>query len=125
MTKAIFVGDLVEDNGMTVKQNNMQLKHKIPLGALVEISYDSQYEEPKDNTNGLRLFVVEHARDCDGTPLYGLSFYRDAKTELDRIIQDIEKAWTKEDRQFLTLMKWSKQGAILNGYAEDSLQEVV
>lgn len=125
MTKAMFVGDLVEDNGLTVKQNNLQLKHKIPLGALVEISYDSKYDEPDDDTNGLRLFVVDHSRDCDGTPLYGLSFSRSAKTELDRIINDIEKAWEKEDRQFLTLMKWGRHGAILHGYSEDILKEIV
>lgn len=125
MNKAIFVGDLVEDNGLTVEQNNLQLKHKIPLGALVEISYDSNYDEPDDDTNGLRLFVVDHSRDCDGTPLYGLSFSRDAKKRLDEIVDDIEKAWTNEDRQFLTFIKWGRQGAILHGYSEDILKEIV
>jgi hypothetical protein len=36
-------------------------EHNIPVGALVELG------------NGARLFVVYHARDCDGQPLYHIS----------------------------------------------------
>jgi len=58
----IFVSDIVEKNGKTVRENNLLLKHKLPIGSLVEIK----------NT-GVRLFIVAHHRDCDGTPLYMLS----------------------------------------------------
>jgi len=65
------------------RAENMQIQHKIPLGTIVEIDVDM------DNGWGpyrivrygdreiiigiigkIRMFVVKHARDCDGTPLY-------------------------------------------------------
>ena len=64
----IFVSDIVESNGKTNKENNLSTQHTIPLNTLVEISYDSEYEDNSEKTSGLRLFVVNHSRDCDGTP---------------------------------------------------------
>lgn len=52
--------NVVEANGKTIKQNNMERTHGIPLGTLVETE------------EGLRLWVVLQGRDCDGTPLYWL-----------------------------------------------------
>ncbi len=65
-TKATFFGDIVEENGKTVKENNLENKHVIPIGSLVEVLNP---EESK----GLRLFVMRHTRDADGTPLYALT----------------------------------------------------
>lgn len=61
MNKTKFISDMKEENGKTVKENNMNSFHSIPLGSLVEIS-----------ETGERLFVCEHIRDCDGTPLYAV-----------------------------------------------------
>jgi hypothetical protein len=52
--------NMVEENGKTIKQNNMERTHGITVGSLVETE------------EGLRLFVVLCGRDCDGTPLYWL-----------------------------------------------------
>jgi len=67
MTDFVFVHDLVEDNGKTIKENNLARDHAIALKSFVEINY------PDNDYHGVRAFVVEHQRDCDGTPLYGLS----------------------------------------------------
>ena len=67
MSGMINVADIVEKNGKTVRQNNMEIGHEIPLGALVEIDCECQ-----PDWQGCRLFVVRHDRDCDGTPLYSL-----------------------------------------------------
>ena len=56
------------ENGKTIRENNLELKHDIPLGTLVEINCDDIDE------HGLRLFVGAHGRDCDGLPLYSLTF---------------------------------------------------
>lgn len=64
----INVADIVEKNGKTIRQNNFAKPHTIPIGALVEA--DGSPDEY--DWNGIRLFVVAHQRDCDGTPLYGL-----------------------------------------------------
>ena len=48
--------------GKTDREINNEMEHTIPLKSLVEC-----------NETGLRMYVVKHMRDCDGTPLYGLS----------------------------------------------------
>lgn len=57
---------IVEADGTTRKERNMELQHEIPLLSLVEIKSGSM--------EGLRLFVQNFTRDCDGTPLYNLCF---------------------------------------------------
>jgi hypothetical protein len=64
----LYIPLLIEANGKTIRQNNMEKQHAIPLGSLVEINLDYH-----DN-HGMRMRVVGHDRDCDGTPLYSLSF---------------------------------------------------
>ena len=70
--KLVNVADIVEENGKTIKENNMQKQHSIAIGTLVEVNIDYLEE------HGIRLFVCSHDRDCDGTPLYTLSFDKEA-----------------------------------------------
>jgi hypothetical protein len=61
--RIIKIADIVDpDSGKTYRQINLEKGHSIPIGALVELD------------DGVRLFVVKHGRDCDGTPLYWLSW---------------------------------------------------
>lgn len=60
------IADLVEGNGLTIRENNLALNHNIPLDTLVEIR--SSY-----HSVSARGYVCYHGRDCDGTPLYGIS----------------------------------------------------
>lgn len=80
MEKAFNFADLISsDTGKTFREENEEKKHNIPLGTLVEVDVDDYYlENPK---KGLRLFVVSHDRDCDGTPLYSLSFNKNWKKD--------------------------------------------
>ena len=102
----INVADLKNPKtGKTYREENNERIHNIPLGSLVEIDFDDRYlESPK---NGLRLFVVSHDRDCDGTPLYSLSF---------------DKNWEPHmfGERFKTFARW----AIDSGYSEDSLKVI-
>ena len=52
-----------------LRPENMKLQHEIPLGTLVEVKVDPRYNDK----NGIRGFVVDHSRDCDGEPLYAIS----------------------------------------------------
>jgi len=67
------VHDIIEENGKTIKENNLEKQHNIKIGTLVEIS------NKVENMAGARLFVVKHTRDCDGTPLYSLSADKEDK----------------------------------------------
>lgn len=58
---------VVPETGKTARQTNLEKVHTVPLGSLVELE------------SGVRLFVVEHVRDFDGTPLYNLCHDKDWK----------------------------------------------
>jgi hypothetical protein len=73
-----MIHNLVEENGKTIKQNNMEKQHQIPIGALVEVKFDTWFGDGACWKVHARLWVVAHNRDCDGTPLYGLSRWKDA-----------------------------------------------
>lgn len=70
---AIIFGDIVEENGKTIRENNMGLKHNIPIGSLVEVKLDEWHGNGACEISKSRLWVISHDRDCDGTPLYTLS----------------------------------------------------
>ena len=74
MTKMIPFSSIVEENGKTIRENNMEKDHNIPVGALVEVKMDSWYGDGACDKTHARLWVIEQGRDCDGTPLYWLSF---------------------------------------------------
>lgn len=68
--KFMMIHDTVEENGLTIKENNLNRKHQIPIGELVEvIPWDI---EARAKWEGIRLRVVAHHRDCDGSPLYSI-----------------------------------------------------
>lgn len=59
-----MIHDLPSDvPGKTWKEKNLEMNHSFPLKSLVEF---------KDS--GIRLLVCGHRRDCDGTPLYCLTW---------------------------------------------------
>ena len=86
-----------DPQGRTYRQINAEKVHNIPIGALVEVNHGPDDSSPSD---GVRLFVVHHGRDCDQTPLY----------ELCHDPEDI----TQENPRFRN-NKW------IGGYSEDSL----
>ena len=75
-----MIHDLVEENGKTIRENKLEIQHKIPIGVLVEVKYDDWYGDGACQRVHARLWVIEHARDCDGTPLYVLGRYRDMQS---------------------------------------------
>lgn len=116
----VFAGDIVEENGKSVRENNLERQHRIPLGTLVEIFEDDPLQE--DSYHRLRLYVVDHARDCDGTPLYSLSFNKKVVEELRAVERDINTGLlTAQELQLSHCVRWNCLGAILNGFPEESL----
>ena len=126
MTQPIFVGDIVEENGLSIKENNLTLQHTIPIGTLVEITYDSQYDEPDEKTCGLRLFVVNHSRDCAGTPLYDLSFDKKSYKEWEQLDKKVKQRDFENsmDEALTKAIWWQTGGKILRHYSADSLKIV-
>lgn len=73
MSKFVAMGDIVESNGKTVRENNLEREHNIPVGTLVEVQYTNWFGDGACEKVQARLFVVHRGRDCDGSPLYWLS----------------------------------------------------
>lgn len=69
----ILFSSIVEKNGKTVRENNMEVGHNIPIDTLVEVKYDTWHGNGACSKVHARLFVVGHDRDCDGSPLYCLA----------------------------------------------------
>jgi hypothetical protein len=77
MNKIFMLHDTIEANGKSIKENNLELKHNIPIGSLVEVQSDNWYGDGACEIWKARLWVLDHSRDCDGTPLYILGRDRD------------------------------------------------
>jgi hypothetical protein len=67
------ISQMIASNGKTIRENNLIIPHNVPIGTLVEVKYDDWYGDGACQKVHARLWVVQHQRDCDGTPLYGLS----------------------------------------------------
>ena len=126
MKNIIFVGDIVEANGKTWKENNLAIQHEIPIGTLVEITYNSEYEEEEEKKNGVRLFVVNHSRDCDGTPLYDLSFDKGSYKKWKEYDEKIKKGYFEDnmDEALTRWVCWQEGGKILRHYSQESLKVI-
>lgn len=124
MTNSILVFNMKEPNGKTVRENNMEIQHFIPIGSLVEIKKTNGCSEDDDDNHGLRLFVVGHSRDCDGTPLYVLSHKKEALfTKLEKMEKDLKHLPDSSfmERSLIQANIWLLQGAMDDGYSEESL----
>jgi len=106
MTKIMMVSDIVEDNGKTIKENNMELGHNIPIDSLVEVKISNWYGDGACMKAHARLWVVTHGRDCDGTPLYNLCQYKSEFCEC------IERNYGKMAVSYFS------------GYSEDALKVI-
>ena len=68
MVQIVNIADLTDPTDIknrSYRQVKNSKKHKFSIGQLVEID------------DGARLFVVKQTRDCDGTPLYTLTAFKD------------------------------------------------
>jgi len=68
-----FFSNIIKENDKTIKEDNMEKTHSIPIGTLVEVKYNEWLGDGACKKVHARLWVCEHIRDYDGTPLYSLS----------------------------------------------------
>ena len=93
--KITFVHDIVEENGKTIKENNLGISHAIPVGSLVEVKFDSWFGGGACMKAHARLWVISHDRDCDGTPLYSLSRWKDPEFA-NKVMQYYETGFAED-----------------------------
>jgi len=78
----VKIGDIVEDNGRTIRENNLEIEHNIPVGTLVNVEYEDNFEGGAYRKIKAHLWIVYQGRDCDGTPLYWVSKHNPNKEQL-------------------------------------------
>ncbi|TLX16393.1 hypothetical protein [Rhizobium sp. MHM7A] len=121
MSAIITVADLVEANGKTVRENNQGIPHELPLGALVEITTDCPIGEFGSVYKGVRLFVVAHDRDCDGSPLYSLSFDQNVFREIEGAQTTFDDNRESKFHSLFAMSLGKAKGSISDGWGSDSL----
>lgn len=112
--KVIMIHDIVEKNGKTIKENNLEKKHNIPIGSLVEVKYDNWFGNGACEKVHARLWVVSHDRDCDGTPLYALcndmQYIDSTYGALSRVLFGVKSGFSEESLQVMEVSKDIKYG---------------
>ncbi len=78
--RVFVLHNLREGNGKTIRENNLERKHQVPVGTKLRmVSPDPEEPDYALFMPGIEgvvtCYVVMHTRDCDGTPLYALSPY--------------------------------------------------
>lgn len=121
MTNLIVFSEIVEENSKTIRENNMERQHNIPLGALVELKHTEWHGDGACERIHARLWVVNRGRDCDGTPLYSLAPKPlEKQNDVASIhFKDEESEWTASaDVSRRMFYNWR------TGYPEESLTVV-
>jgi len=121
MKNAVFVGDIIDDNGKTIRENNLSIKHDIPIGSLVEVTGETWYGEGACEIFKARLWVVSHDRDCDGTPLYTLSPHHPDHLMKGTVLMDFDDLGNR-------LLNRASSLSVINsfrtGYNQESLKVI-
>lgn len=75
--KITFLGDLIGNDGRTIREANLAQPYELSVGDIVEIEIDHDWpgiiaaDNIKVKLQGrCRLYIVAQLRDCDGSPLY-------------------------------------------------------
>jgi hypothetical protein len=71
MPNIVFMKDIIEENGKTIYENNMDRKHKFPVGTRVYFEHETITTCGPKFEKGI-FEIYSQDRDCDGTPLYSL-----------------------------------------------------
>jgi hypothetical protein len=124
-----MVSDIIESNGKTIRENNLEREHQIPIGALVELDSASEFSDTEFN-RVVRGYVVAQGRDCDGTPLYYLSMdpqdLLDAQIEMDcrhelyRLSEECGRG-SEAERDYQMFLRWTSNRRFYGGFSDESL----
>lgn len=130
-----YFGDIVEKNGKTIRENNTEIPHNIPIGTIVEFDINPDQplhgtidENGKEWSTGImcgkaRAYIYDHTRDCDGTPLYTLSFKNPDKIRPDeKRICTIIEGWEERPFALKRDISFSIFYGLISGYDESSLR---
>lgn len=119
---------IVEENGKTIHENNMQKIHKYAIGDLVEFKCDEWHGNGACHRIEARMFIVHLGRDCDGTPLYSVSptpvNHFDFIQLVIRSRDNPKEGWQTKENSDEISMGQKCFYKIINGLSEESLTKI-
>lgn len=129
MPYVMNVADIVEENGKTIRQNNQEKTHDLPVGTLVEVKYDEWFDGGACSKVQARLWVWSHDRDCDGTPLYSLSPHKKDHFERAKIVLPpgywgAGNVWESQETCFREEVTRNILNKVKSGFAREFLTPV-
>lgn len=115
----MMVHDIVEENGKTIKENNMTKTHKYNVGDLVFVRSSTWHGRGRASVRfEANLWICALTRDCDGTPLYNLSpTHPDDMKTVPRMIFENEGVGWEAKPDIAKSMYYKVEG----GYPEEML----
>jgi hypothetical protein len=122
-----LVSGVKEMNGKTIRQNNLERRHTLPLDTLVELDLVVSYANGTTTEGRVQMYVFSHDRDCDGTPLYGLATWPWSKILAchdDALTLEQAHAKFQNDRMWAATLDGFFRLKYVSGYDADSLTVV-
>lgn len=118
--------NIIEENGLSIKENNMKRKHNIPIGTIVETEIDDSGPSYDTYFRGTgKFYVISHDRDCDGTPLYSICLYNCHKEFKESRENGVVKPFPELYPNFtVPSFVYFMMMNIKTGYSEESLKIV-
>lgn len=108
------LSSMIEPNGKTVRENNLQILHSLRVGDKVSVFVEDYKQE-------IEVLVLDLTRDCDGETLYVLSPSSRVRENYPRWRRTIDDPFeTEENKRYVHFEMMT--AAILNGYSRESLQ---
>jgi len=137
MVDLVYVPDMIESNGKTVRENNMEIKHSLVIGDEVRFiegeDFSERYcsEDPKQIQDAVArgtFFVASIDRDCDGTPLYTLTLevitdLKEGECIYDYYCRKFNPNFKANEEAFIEASNYAS-GQLINGIAEYSIEKV-
>ena len=108
MNEFVMVHDMIEENGKTIKENNLALQHLIPIGSLVDVKFDTWFGDGACWRVHARLWVISQDRDCDGTPLYTISRWKDKVFAI--AVHDLHTGFAEENLTQIEITEEIRRG---------------
>jgi len=112
--KFVMISDLVEENGKTIRENNMEKQHLRREGDEVRVCTCNGVHEGdcNDQCPTEIAFILLCGRDCDGTPLYWIGGQAQWN-EMKRLGRE----------RTIDNLPWRVLNRVDGGYPEDSLTD--
>jgi len=136
MVDLIYVPNIIENNGKTFRENNLEKKHSFDIGESVRFTEGKYFSDnycQSDSVNIQKavsegfLIVSSLDRDCDGTHLYTLTLepvtdLKDGEDLYTYLCRKFNPHYTQNEESFIEASNYASS-LIISGISENSIEK--